>query len=89
MCTWSLASVLHELVEAFSSGGHLLEIRDPEKRWHLQKVEIVRAALRDIPLILGHRLLFCRLRALRDKLCFRNTHVIAALKIISEQRCGL
>ena len=34
----------------------------------------------------GHRLLFRRLRALHDKLCFRDTDVTAALKIISKQR---
>ena len=36
--------------------------------------------LRDIQQILGHRLLFRRLRALHDKLCFRDTDVTAALK---------
>ena len=69
---------LHELVEAFQAEVTCLKIRD------LQKCGASR--LRDIQQILGHRLLFRRLRALHDKLCFRDTDVTAALKIISEQR---
>ena len=70
----------------FSSGGHLLEIRTQKSGGHLQRVRNRASRLRDIPQILGLRSLFFRLRALRDKCCFRDTDVIAALNIISEQR---
>ena len=42
--------------------------------------------LQDIQQILGQRLLFCRLRALRDKLCFAGTDVIAENHLRAEGR---
>ena len=77
---------LLELVEAFQAVTCLKfvpsrKVAAPPKGRHRA------GRLRDIQQILGrYHFLFRRLRALRDRLCFRDTEVIAALKIITEQR---
>ena len=47
------------------------------KCMYLQSVEKHASRLKDIQQISGHRLLFRRLRALHDRLCFRDADVIA------------
>ena len=77
---------LDELVEAFQAEVTCLKFVTYRKVVAPPKGRNRASRLRDIQQILGHRLLFRRLRALHDKLCFRATDVTAALKIISEQR---
>ena len=77
---------LHELVEDFQPEVTCVKFVTYRKVVAPPEGRNRASPLRDIPQILGHRLLFRRLRALLDKLCFRDTAVTAALKIISEQR---
>ena len=76
---------LHELVEAFQAEVTCLKFVTYRKVVAPPKGRNRASRLRDIQQILGHRLLFRRLRPLHDKLCFQDTDVTAALKIISEQ----
>ena len=71
---------LHELVEAFQPEVTCLKFVTYRKVVATPKGRNRASRLRDIQQILGHRLLFRRLRALHDKLCFRDTDVTAALK---------
>ena len=77
---------LYELVEAFQPEVTCVKFMTWRAMVALPKSRNRASGLRDIQQILGHRLLFRRLRALHDKLCFRDTGVTAALNIISEQR---
>ena len=76
---------LHE-VEAFQPEVTCLKFVTCRKAVAPPKGRNRASRLREIQQILGHRLLFRRLRALHDKLCFQDTDVTAALKIISEQK---